>query len=118
MRNLFQEEMMMAVYSHLPQKQLKISCKCQENNQSTPTRQGRVTRAGFALRRAGVANPPVQDKLRPKWMQAHGGLRCEIKQRAAESTELWWADTGKLATCNTGTQELEQGTAAFTAWFR
>ncbi|MCU0693698.1 MAG: hypothetical protein MUF54_20100, partial [Polyangiaceae bacterium] len=23
-----------------------------------------------------------------------------------------------LATCNTGTQELEQGTAAFTAWFR
>jgi hypothetical protein len=39
-------------------------------------------------------------------------------QRAAKSPELWWAEPGKLATCNTGTQELEQGTAAFTAWFR
>jgi hypothetical protein len=39
-------------------------------------------------------------------------------QRAAKSPELWWAEPGELATCNTGTQELEQGTAAFTAWFR
>jgi hypothetical protein len=41
-----------------------------------------------------------------------------IDQRAAKSPETWWAEPGKLATCNTGTQELEQGTAAFTAWFR
>ncbi|MCU0692480.1 MAG: hypothetical protein MUF54_13855, partial [Polyangiaceae bacterium] len=60
---------------------------------------------------------PIVDRdtfVRDRELRPNFGIDSYYVQRAAKSPELWWADTGKLATCNTGTQELEQGTAAFT----
>jgi hypothetical protein len=65
---------------------------------------------------AALVPPPRRPTM--MWPSCQGHVRRFFLQRAAQSPELWWAEPGKLATCNTGTQELEQGTAAFTAWFR